>query len=414
MGKLMEYGRYQVVDELGKGTMGVVYKAHDPHIDRAVALKVLRRDRVTSDEFVQRFLTEAKAIGRLNHPGIVMVYDVGQDDDVIYIAEEFLEGKPLNQIMREDRLSFEQVADIGVQVAEAMDYAHEKGIIHRDIKPPNIIVSPDGRVKITDFGIARIEDPDMARLTRAGVILGTPMYMSPEQVAGEQLDGRSDLYSLGVILYQLSTRKRPSWGTNLGEIFKSILDDIPPEPKKIDPSVPGPLSALIMKSLEKTPDHRFQTGKEMVAALKSCLSGEKPGETVHAPHESEERKSGRLVQFLIAALIVACLAGVGIVYYPRSENREASPAPPVNHAVVVEEPEASDMAAARGTLTLKSDPSGARIFLNGALEGKTPMNITLPLGKHHIRLKLRNHLEAERLVELDQEEETIFLKLDPL
>ncbi len=406
----MRYGRYQVVGELGKGTMGVVYKAHDPRIDRSVALKVLRRDRVASDEFVKRFLTEAKAIGRLSHPGIVTVYDVGKDNEVVYIAEEFLEGKSLDKVMREDRLSHGKVAEIGAQVAEAMDYAHEKGIIHRDIKPPNIIISPDERVKITDFGIARIEDPDSARLTRAGVILGTPMYMSPEQVSGEPLDGRSDLYSLGVILYQLSTGKRPSWGSDLGEIFKSILDHIPAEPIKINPSIPGPLSDLILKSLQKSPDARFQTGKEMAEALKACISLGKPDDAARKAGEKKSRRPGRV---LIIALVVACMAGAGIAYYPRTATTPESSSPAVTPSPPIALPHPPVMAASRGTLTLKSDPPGARIFLNGALEGKTPLNLQLPFGKHHVRLTLKNHHETKKMVLLEKKEETLILKLEP-
>ena len=195
----MKYGRYEIVGELGKGSMGVIYKAHDPQIDRVIALKVLRHDRVTSEEFVKRFYKEAKAIGRLSHSAIVTIYDVGQDKGTIYIAMEFLEGPSFDGIIQERRLSPEEIVDLGAQVAEALDYAHQQGIVHRDIKPANIILTPTGQVKITDFGIARIEDPSAPQQTQAGEILGTPSYMSPEQVMGQPVDGRSDLYSLGVI-----------------------------------------------------------------------------------------------------------------------------------------------------------------------------------------------------------------------
>ena len=197
----MNYGRHRIVKELGKGAMGVVYQAHDPQIDRLVALKVLRPDRVTTEAFLQRFMKEAKAIGRLSHPNMVIVYDVGEDHGTVYIAMEFLEGKPLNEIIQMDVFQPEEIIDLGVQVAEALDYAHRKGIIHRDIKPSNIIVQPDGQIKITDFGIAHIEDPEATQQTQAGEILGTPAYMSPEQVLSQPVDGRSDLFSLGVILY---------------------------------------------------------------------------------------------------------------------------------------------------------------------------------------------------------------------
>jgi serine/threonine protein kinase len=212
----MNYGRYQIVSEVGKGSMGVVYKAHDPQIDRPLALKVLRPDRITSEEFVRRFLKEAQAIGRLSHANIVTVYDVGQDHGTIFIAMELLTGKTLKDAMAERKLTAQEIIHIGVQVAEALDYAHRKGIVHRDIKPSNIILTSDGPTKLTDFGIARIEDPAAHQQTQAGEILGTPVYMSPEQVMGRPVDGRSDLYSLGVILYsqrfsaRLSRRRRLS------------------------------------------------------------------------------------------------------------------------------------------------------------------------------------------------------------
>lgn len=253
----MNYGRYQIIEELGRGATGVVYKAHDPQIDRLVALKVLRPDRVTSENFVRRFLKEARAIGRLSHPNIVTVYDVGRDHGTIYIAMEFLEGVPLNEFPGRNGLSLEKVIGIGIQVAETLDYAHNNGIIHRDIKPSNIIVTSGDQARITDFGIARIEDPSAHHQTQAGEILGTPLYMSPEQIMGRPVDGRSDLYSLGVIVYELIAGRRPFNGESLAAIFKAITQDDPAEPKKPDIPMPLPLSELIMKSLDKLPEHRF-------------------------------------------------------------------------------------------------------------------------------------------------------------
>ena len=175
----MKYGRYEIEKELGKGAMGVVFQAHDPQIDRRVALKVLRPERVTSEDFAQRFLKEARAIGRLSHPNIVTVHDVGNDHGTVYIAMEFLDGRPLDEILRENTLGLKDIVNIGIQVANSLDYAHLQHIVHRDIKPSNIMLTSEGRVKITDFGIARIEDPAAAQLTQAGEILGTPTYMSP-------------------------------------------------------------------------------------------------------------------------------------------------------------------------------------------------------------------------------------------
>ena len=190
----MKYGRYEIEKELGRGAMGVVYQAHDPQIDRRVALKVLRSDRVTSEDFAQRFLKEARAIGRLSHPHIVTVYDVGHDHETVYIAMEFLDGRPLDEILKEKPLNLKDIIHIGIQVAQSLDYAHGQGIVHRDIKPSNIMLTSEGSVKITDFGIARIEDPAAAQLTQAGEILGNPHLHVAR--AGERASGGWPIRSL--------------------------------------------------------------------------------------------------------------------------------------------------------------------------------------------------------------------------
>ena len=267
----MKYGRYEIVKELGRGTMGVVYQAHDPQIDRLVALKVLRPDRVVSQDFVLRFLREAKAIGRISHPNIVTVYDVGQDHGTIYIAMEYLEGRPLNEVIKGRTLPLDEAVKMCVQVAEALGYAHSRRITHRDIKPSNIILTPDNRIKLTDFGIARIEDPDAAQQTQAGDILGTPVYMAPEQVMGQKADGRTDLYALGVIAYEMVVGKRPFGGGNIAAIFQSITQVPPEDPMNIGNLDNRALADLILKSLSKDPDDRFQSGEAMAAALNRCL-----------------------------------------------------------------------------------------------------------------------------------------------
>jgi serine/threonine protein kinase len=302
----MKFGRYEIVKKLGEGAMGVVYQAHDPHIDREVALKVLKEDRVESENFVQRFLKEAKAIGRLNHPNIVTVYDIGQDHKTVYIAMEFLEGKPLDEVIGEKKLGLQEVVNIGSQLAQALGYAHNKGIVHRDIKPTNIILTSDNQVKLTDFGIARIEDPSAVQMTQAGEILGTPSYMSPEQVLGKPVDGRSDLFSLGVFLYRITTGKRPFRGNNLGSTFRAITADTPEIPLKLDPTVSKPLSSLIMKSLNKDPKDRFQTGEKMKEALLACL--EKSPEPTSATKPQKQKLNMGLL-FLAIFLLVGAVGG---------------------------------------------------------------------------------------------------------
>ena len=325
-----QYGRYQILGELGRGNMGVVYKAHDPQIHRTIALKALREDRVTSSEFVRRFLKEAMAVGRLSHPGIVTVYDVGQDHGTVYIAMEFLQGTPLDELMATRQFTLAEIVSIGIQTAQALQYAHQHGIIHRDIKPPNIIYSPEGAIRVTDFGIARVEDPDGQTMTQIGEILGTPRYMSPEQVMGQELDGRSDLYSLGVILYQLTTGKRPFQGETLAAIFRSITQDTPEPPHVLEPMLPTALSAAIMRLLEKDPANRFADGNALIAALKECLPAPSSGPAPTAPPPPQPQKSSaKGLIGLAAGLLLIGLAGGG--YYALRPQPQPS-APPEKSA----------------------------------------------------------------------------------
>jgi serine/threonine-protein kinase len=293
----MKYGRYQVVSEIGRGSMGVVYQAHDPQIDRLVALKVLREDRVSSTDYVRRFLKEATAVGRLSHRGIVTVYDVGEDHGTVYIAMELLEGVPLNELLKQRRFTLEEIVEIGIAVADALHYAHQKGIVHRDIKPANIICSENRDIKVTDFGIAHIEDPDGQQMTQAGEILGTPVYMSPEQVLGQPVDGRSDIYSLGVILYELTTGQRPFAGANLGALFKAITSDSVTPPISLNPSVPAWISAVIMKAINRDPTERYASGEQLAGELRA---GQRQSS---APRQSRPQRK-KLPLVLVACLLL--------------------------------------------------------------------------------------------------------------
>ena len=261
-------GRYEISGELGKGAMGVVYKAVDPNIGRPVALKTMRVDIHGSDteDMLKRFQNEARAAGVLNHPNIVTIYDAGEHEGVFYIAMEFIPGKTLAHLLAESRvLSAEQIVNIGGQICAGLDYAHSKKVIHRDIKPPNIMIAPDGTVKIMDFGIAKAG----ASLTHTGEVLGTPNYMSPEQVKGKDLDGRTDLFSTGVILYEMATGERPFNGQNVTTIIYKIIHETPAAPRELDVTVHPGLSQVIAKCLAKDPDERYQNGADLAMALRS-------------------------------------------------------------------------------------------------------------------------------------------------
>lgn len=262
-------GRYEIEKTLGRGAMGVVYLARDPIIDRLVALKTLRvdLDAEFADEFRERFVREARAAGRLNHPGIVTVHDVGEDPEtgLMYIAMEHVEGRDLKQLITSGHVFRpSEAARIVADVAVALDYAHSLGVVHRDVKPANIILTADGTAKITDFGIARLET---SNLTVDGQFIGTPNFMSPEQITGKVVDGRSDIFSLGVVLFTLLTGQRPFGGDTMHEVTLRIVQEPSPIPSTISEEIPAALNPIVLKCLEKNPERRFQTGGEVAKVL---------------------------------------------------------------------------------------------------------------------------------------------------
>jgi len=270
--KLSRLGRFEILSELGKGAMGVVYLAKDPSIGRLVAIKTIRaqsgdEDDSESREFRERFMREAQTAGILSHPNIVTIYDVGEDKDsgVSFIAMEYIEGKTIKAMLVEKaNFAPDQIADIIGQVAEALDYAHRKGIIHRDIKPANIMITTDGKVKITDFGIAKVAS---SNLTTTGQFLGTPNYMSPEQVTGAPVDGRSDIFSLGVVLYEMLSRRKPFAGENLTTISYKIVHENYAPLADGTKNVPEEFDTILSKALSKDPWNRFQRGKDFALSL---------------------------------------------------------------------------------------------------------------------------------------------------
>jgi serine/threonine protein kinase len=295
---------------------------------------------------------------------------------------ELLMGQSLKEIIEERRLNHQEIVKIGVQVAEALDFSNQRGIVHRDIKPSNIIMDPEGQVKITDFGIAHIDDPTATQQTIAGEILGTPLYMSPEQVMSNPVDGRTDLYSLGVILYELTTGKSPFKGNNLPAIFQSILQDTPPAPELADTSISRPLSNVIMKSLEKDPAKRFQTGIEMAKPLKACLQRRK----IDIQPPIRTPKKTKYIRPMALLIAVVLIIAVVIIFLPK-----------------------------KSVLHVESDPAGANVYVNEILKGHTPLNVELLLGKYEIRLSHQNYYEWEAQIQLDEERETpLFVRLVPM
>jgi predicted Ser/Thr protein kinase len=268
MMSIQTVGRYEITGELGRGAMGVVYKAMDPTIGRTVALKTMRLDvhGLDAQEMVRRFQNEARAAGVLNHPNIVTIYDAGEHDGIFYIAMEFIEGTTLHELLAEQRvLPTEEVIGLTRQICRGLDYAHSTGIIHRDVKPANIMITANGTVKIMDFGIAK----SGGQVTNTGQVLGTPNYMAPEQVKGRPLDGRSDLFSLGVILYEMLTGEKPFVGQNVTTIIYKIVNETPITPRDLDVTVHPGLSAIVTKALAKAPDDRYQSGADLIRDLEN-------------------------------------------------------------------------------------------------------------------------------------------------
>jgi serine/threonine-protein kinase len=269
--ELKRLGRYEIMGVLGQGAMGTVYKGRDHAIDRLVALKTIRSgskdDPAKTQELRERLVREAKAAGKLSHPNIVTIYDVGTEGDLDYIAMEYLEGYTLEQVVRKNvALNFRIAASMLRKVCQALDYAHRAGIVHRDIKPANIMVLGDFDVKVMDFGIARFESGSMS-MTQTGIAMGTPYYIAPEQLRGGTIDRRCDLFSLGVVAYELLTHKRPFEGANISALIYAITQTNPEPPSSIDSSIPGLFDVVIGKALAKDPSRRYQNAEEMANDL---------------------------------------------------------------------------------------------------------------------------------------------------
>src|ERR1700730_15645709 len=272
MTTLTKAGRYEIVGELGRSAMGVVYKATDPVIGGTVAVKTIKLSAegtgLTRPELLARFQTEARAAGLLTHPNIVVVFDAGEEDCLYYIIMELVEGRSL-QALLDDGHSFPlpRVLRIMEQACSALQFAHERNVVHRDIKPANLMLTGDDTVKVTDFGTAKILQ--FGTVQQTAHVMGTPSYMSPEQVKGRAVDGRSDIFSLGVMLYEMVTGEKPFPGQNITTVIYKIVNEEPVPPKQVNPSVHAGISAVVMRALAKEPEERYQSCREMLEDLRN-------------------------------------------------------------------------------------------------------------------------------------------------
>ncbi|MCI4397871.1 MAG: serine/threonine protein kinase [Acidobacteria bacterium] len=377
MGDEQQVGRYQIIKELGKGAMGVVYLAQDPQIGRKVAVKTIKpKEGARPEEVAEgkaRFLREAQAAGKLLHPNIVTIFDVFEDRGTMYIVMEYVEGILLDHFCVKSRLmKLETALSLVCQGLSALDYAHRHGIVHRDIKPGNMMVVNGESLKVMDFGLAKEAD---AHLTQTGMVIGTPHYMSPEQIQGKLLDGRSDLFSMGVVLYELVTGERPFRGEALSTIIYKILHETPIAPRQLNPDLPEALSRIIQKALSKNPEDRFLTGQAFIEALThysemdlgqsmvGSLYTPTPTQEVLPPPPSGIRRIRRASRrsyrkYLIGASVAALAAAVSVggwLFFAKSSGRSEPPRPSVP-AYQEKMPR---------PIGVTTQPAGAQLYLDG-------------------------------------------------
>ena len=310
--------RYKIESKLGEGGMGVVYKARDTHLDRVVAIKVLPHDKVADPDRRQRFVQEARAASALNHPGIVAVHDIRSDAGIDFIVMEYAAGRTLDQVIPAKGLGITEALRYGVQIADALATAHEAGIIHRDLKPANVMVTDEGRVKILDFGLAKLLDPGEGAaeagthsvLTKAGIVVGTAAYMSPEQAEGRKVDARSDIFSFGSVLYEMVTGRRPFAGESPLSVLAKVLNDDPAPPSQVAASVSPDVERAILRCLRKDPARRYQTMADLKVALDDLAADSAAGRVAQTPAP----RAARSWRWVWAAAIPVLLAAAYIAW----------------------------------------------------------------------------------------------------
>lgn len=385
-------GAYRIISQIGQGGMATVYKAYQPSMDRNVAIKVLPGQLAESGEFVQRFQQEARIIARLEHPHILPIFDYGEDNGITYFVMRYLEAGTLKNKMEAGPLPLGEIDRYFTQLAEALGYAHDRGVVHRDLKPANALVDSDGNLFLTDFGIAKLLASASPRLTQTDAIMGTPAYISPEQAKALPVDQRSDIYSLGIILYEMATGRVPFRAdTPLAVILKHVSDPLP-LPSTIKPDIPSPIEQVILKALAKNPDDRFATTAEFISAWKRAMNevgsaGFEPETEIYntpvsrlempldqtqgkpAPAPQTVSKSGRpATGLVIGCIAVVCLliSAAGAIVFASRFLKQPSSSP------VVELPAATDVPVIAGDIILEDDFSqSAAVWGTGTNENSS-------------------------------------------
>src|SRR5580765_134290 len=384
-------GPYEIVASLGAGGMGEVYRARDPRLGRDVAIKILPAYFCQDADRLRRFEQEARAASALNHPNILAVYDIGTNDGAPYLVTELLEGGDLRERLTGWTIPARRAVECAVQIAHGLSAAHDKGIVHRDLKPENIFVCRDGRIKILDFGLAKLTTPetgdatstslDPLNQTGSGVVLGTAGYMSPEQVRGEKADARSDIFSFGAVLYEMVSGQRAFSGRTAADRASSILKDDPPDLRSSGRNVPVGLDRIVRHCLEKSPEQRFQSARDLAFHLETASPDSESIAALAAP--AHDRKKGRLSSLIFAigclAVLAAALAGWWYGKKAQAAHKDVTFLRLTDFAGLEDSPAFSPDGK---SVAFVSDASGSRQIWIRLLAGGPPLQLTHDAGDH--------------------------------